>query len=78
MIPSDTLGQRKLRRTSERLQSYNFVSPDTRVTLIRMVEVEKVRIKVASTKLDINYSTAKSIIRKFRHTGISTSMKNEF
>ena len=35
-------------------------------------------IKEASHKLSLNYSTAKSILRKYRHTGKVLSLKNEF
>lgn len=35
-------------------------------------------IKDASRKLSLNYSTAKSILRKYRNTGKILSLKNEF
>ena len=35
-------------------------------------------IKEASMRLQLNYSTAKSILRKYRHTGKILSLKNEF
>jgi transposase len=35
-------------------------------------------IKEASSRLGLNYSTAKSILRKYRQTGKILSLKNEF
>lgn len=35
-------------------------------------------IKEASQRIGLNYSTAKSILRKYRHTGKVLSLKNEF
>ena len=43
-----------------------------------MIEIEKMGIKEASQRLALNYSTAKSILRKYRHTGKVLSLKNEF
>jgi transposase len=54
------------------------VSSEKRQRLIQLIELEKMGIKEASQRLGLNYSTAKSILRKYRHTGKILSLKNEF
>lgn len=66
------------RKPRPKLHQYKFVSSGKRQRLIQMIEIEKVGIKDASQRLGLNYSTAKSILRKYRHTGKILSLKNEF
>lgn len=40
-----------------------------REDLIRVIEDEKITIKDAATKLGINYSTAKHIMKTYKKTG---------
>jgi transposase len=54
------------------------VSSEKRQRLIQLIELENMGIKEASQRLGLNYSTAKSILRKYRHTGKILSLKNEF
>lgn len=54
------------RKPRPKLFKYKFVSSEKRQKLIQMIEIEKVGIKEASKKLLLNYSTAKSILRKYR------------
>ena len=54
------------------------MSSEKRQRLIQLIELEKMGIKEASQRLGLNYSTAKSILRKYRHTGKILSLKNEF
>lgn len=66
------------RRPRPKLHQYKFVSSDKRQKLIQLIEIDKMGIKEASSRLGLNYSTAKSILRKYRHTGKILSLKNEF
>lgn len=66
------------RRLRPKLNQYRFVSSEKRTRLINLIEVEHMGIKEASQRLQLNYSTAKSILRKYRHTGKILSIKNEF
>lgn len=66
------------RKPRPKLHQYKFVSSEKRQKLIHLIEIEKLGIKEASQRLSLNYSTAKSILRKYRHTGKILSLKNEF
>jgi hypothetical protein len=45
------------------------IDSDTRVQLLRLIDIEGMRIKDAAAYLKLNYHTAKSIIRRYRVTG---------
>ena len=64
------------RRRRPNTVDYSFVPAEKRLKLVMMVEREDYRIKDASDSLNLNYSTAKSIIRLYRQTGI-INRKNE-
>ena len=49
--------------------AYNSVSSEMRFKLLSLLTIEKISVKEASDKLNINYQTAKSIIRRFKITG---------
>ena len=48
---------------------YGTTSDEQRQTLIRMVMTDNIQVSIASRKLGLKYSTAKSIITLFQTTG---------
>ena len=61
----ETIEEQK-RKPRPKLIKYKFVSSDKRQKLLRLIEQDKFGIKEASKALALNYSTAKSILRKYR------------
>lgn len=77
-IPQDEKKVETARRgSSKRSSRYHLSQTSTRKQLIKMVEVDRVSTKEASNMLNINYSTAKSIIRLFRKTGRMINLKTQ-
>ena len=59
-------------------RSYIPVEVNKRQQLIKAVEEEGLTIKEAAQNLNINYSTAKHIVKVYKKTGdVSTSMLNK-
>jgi transposase len=56
----------KRKKTRPRFKAYNCITIERRSRLISMINDDSMRIKDAATELNINYQTAKSIIRRFR------------
>lgn len=48
---------------------YNQVDTEQRVALLNLVERDGLIIKEAARKLQINYSTAKTILQLYKRTG---------
>ncbi len=55
----------KIRKSCQR-KKYNRISYGKRLSLIRRVFIEKERIHDVAKELNLNYSTAKTIVRIFR------------
>ena len=53
----------------KRRKKYRIVLSDTRRTLLRLVDDENLTIRQAADILNLNYSTAKTIIQLYRRTG---------
>lgn len=62
-------------REIKRNVRYSLVPPNSRKRLVSMVEREGVNVRAAADRLELNYSTAKSIIRLFRKTGRIENLK---
>lgn len=58
-----------LRRQRPLLSNYNVIPDEKRFRLIEMVVNRHMRVKEASQILNINYQTAKSILRRFNKAG---------
>lgn len=54
---------------SKRKRNYSYIKLGTRQRLISLVYKEGFQIKEAAQMIDINYSTAKHIIKLFKRTG---------
>ncbi|TNV84150.1 hypothetical protein FGO68_gene4932 [Halteria grandinella] len=50
-------------------QSYHAITTRKRLELLQLLDEKRMRIKEAAHALNINYQTAKSIIRRYRATG---------
>jgi transposase len=50
-------------------RKYEFVDIQKRLKLVEIVEQKGYTIKEASRLMDINYSTAKHIIKEYKRTG---------
>jgi len=62
-------GIRMNSRLQQRPEKYTLVSNQLRYDLIQSVVYGKIKIKNAAKQLNINYSTAKSIVQKFKREG---------
>lgn len=54
----------------KRKRNYRPVDVEKRQALIQIIESEGITIKEASERLNMNYSTAKYILKTFRSTGM--------
>ena len=58
-----------LKRQRPLLNNYNVIPDEKRFRLIEMVNHRRMKVKEASQILNINYQTAKSILRRFSKSG---------
>jgi predicted transcriptional regulator len=56
-------------KSRKKRKPYSSINSDTRRTLLSLVKDNNSSIKEAAQQLNINYSTAKTILQLFRRTG---------